>query len=152
MSSEGRRHAVEDLAAELADRRPAPCHGLVVGRRRGRPARLDGQSRRYVGDGRVTVALDAVSLGVRAGSFVAVMGATGSGKSTLPHCAAGLDRPSSGTVRLVGSDISSMRERALTRLRRDHVGFGSTTDTVGFAAPSCCSIRVLPRWDVALPG
>jgi putative ABC transport system ATP-binding protein len=51
------------------------------------------------------------------------MGATGSGKSTLLHCAAGLERPSEGTVRLVGADVGRMRERRLTRLRRDHVGF-----------------------------
>jgi putative ABC transport system ATP-binding protein len=68
-------------------------------------------------------ALDHVSLGIPAGSFVAVMGATGSGKSTLLQCAAGLDRPSSGTVRLAGRDITRLRERRLTRLRRDQVGF-----------------------------
>jgi putative ABC transport system ATP-binding protein len=69
------------------------------------------------------VALRQVSLSVRAGEFVAVMGATGSGKSTLLHCAAGLDRPSSGSVRLAGREISRMRERPLTRWRRDRVGF-----------------------------
>ena len=69
------------------------------------------------------VALDGVSLSIAGGSFVAVMGATGSGKSTLLHCAAGLDRPSSGSVRLDGHDVTSMRERALTQLRRDRVGF-----------------------------
>jgi putative ABC transport system ATP-binding protein len=51
------------------------------------------------------------------------MGATGSGKSTLLSCAAGLDRASSGRVRLVGRDLGPLGERALTRLRRDHVGF-----------------------------
>jgi putative ABC transport system ATP-binding protein len=64
-----------------------------------------------------------VSLCVRAGSFVAVMGATGSGKSTLLHCAAGLDRVTRGTVRLVGRDITHMREASLTRLRRNRIGF-----------------------------
>ncbi|MFG1928360.1 ABC transporter ATP-binding protein [Cryptosporangium sp. NPDC048952] len=80
---------------------------------------LDRVSRRY---GPLT-ALDHVSLAVPAGSFVAVMGATGSGKSTLLQCAAGLDRPSSGAVRLAGRDITRMRERRLTRLRRDSIGF-----------------------------
>jgi putative ABC transport system ATP-binding protein len=78
-------------------------------------------TRRYGRSG--PIALRGVSLCVPAGSFVAVMGATGSGKSTLLHCAAGLDRPTSGTVRLAGRDISRMRERPLTRLRRDRVGF-----------------------------
>ena len=69
------------------------------------------------------VAVRDVSLSVPGGSFVAVMGATGSGKSTLLHCAAGLDRPTAGRVRLAGRDITRLRERSLTRLRRDRVGF-----------------------------
>ncbi len=51
------------------------------------------------------------------------MGPSGSGKSTFLHCAAGLDRPTGGTVRLGGTELSGMREAALTRLRRDRVGF-----------------------------
>ena len=82
---------------------------------------LTGVTRRFGRAG--PVALRDVSLRVPAGSFVSVMGATGSGKSTLLHCAAGLDRPTAGTVRLAGRDISQMRERALTRLRRDRIGF-----------------------------
>ncbi|MGH8945487.1 MAG: ABC transporter ATP-binding protein [Acidimicrobiia bacterium] len=71
----------------------------------------------------VIVALDDVSLDVERGAFVAVMGATGSGKSTLLQCAAGLERPSTGVVRLAGRDLGRMSERARTRLRRDRVGF-----------------------------
>jgi putative ABC transport system ATP-binding protein len=69
------------------------------------------------------VALADVSVTVGAGEFVAVMGATGSGKSTLMNCAAGLERPSEGTVRLLGEDLGRMGKRALSRFRRDRVGF-----------------------------
>jgi putative ABC transport system ATP-binding protein len=84
---------------------------------------VEAVTRRFGPPGSGVVALREVSLRVAAGSFVAVMGATGSGKSTLLHCAAGLDRPTSGAVRLAGRDITRMREAALTRLRRDRVGF-----------------------------
>jgi len=80
----------------------------------------DGVGRRY---GERLWAVRDVSLSVPAGQFVAVMGATGSGKSTLLHCLAGLDRPTTGRVRLAGRDITGLREAALTRLRRDRVGF-----------------------------
>ena len=68
-------------------------------------------------------ALDDVSLSFRVGSFTAVMGPSGSGKSTLLQCAAGLDRPSSGRVSIGGTELSGLGETALTRLRRDRVGF-----------------------------
>jgi putative ABC transport system ATP-binding protein len=74
------------------------------------------------GDGAV-VALDGVSLGLATGSFTAVMGPSGSGKSTLLHCAAGLDRASAGSVRLAGVELDGLGEAALSRLRRERVGF-----------------------------
>jgi putative ABC transport system ATP-binding protein len=85
--------------------------------------RLEGVSCRFGEGVHVVVALDGVSLAVRPGSFVVVMGATGSGKSTLLNCAAGLVRPTSGAVYLGERRIDGMGERALTRLRRDEVGF-----------------------------
>ncbi|MGY5124020.1 ABC transporter ATP-binding protein [Streptomyces nigrescens] len=69
------------------------------------------------------VALHPVDLVVPRGRFLAVMGSSGSGKSTLLQCAAGLDRPTAGTVRIGGTDLSSLKEAALTRLRRERVGF-----------------------------
>ncbi|MFE4526698.1 ABC transporter ATP-binding protein [Streptomyces anulatus] len=75
------------------------------------------------GSGRRTTALDAVSCSVPAGSFTAVVGPSGSGKSTFLQVAAGLDRPTSGTVRIAGTDLGSLSEAALTRLRRDRIGF-----------------------------
>jgi putative ABC transport system ATP-binding protein len=68
-------------------------------------------------------ALDNVSVGLARGSFTAVMGPSGSGKSTLLHCAAGLDRPTSGSVILGNIELSVLGEAALTRIRRERVGF-----------------------------
>ena len=56
-------------------------------------------------------------------TFTAVMGPSGSGKSTLLHCAAGLDRPTSGTVWLGDTDLGTLSETALTKLRRTRIGF-----------------------------
>jgi putative ABC transport system ATP-binding protein len=79
---------------------------------------------RTYGDGDSAVhALRGVSLDLAAGSFTAVMGPSGSGKSTLMHLLAGLDTPTSGTVKVAGQDITRMRDRDLTRLRRRHIGF-----------------------------
>ena len=68
-------------------------------------------------------ALDGVDLDVRAGEFTAVMGPSGSGKSTLMHCMAALDAPTSGTVTVGGQELGRMRDKDLTLLRRDRIGF-----------------------------
>jgi putative ABC transport system ATP-binding protein len=68
-------------------------------------------------------ALHAVSVEFRAGAFTAIMGASGSGKSTLLHCLAGLDAPTSGRVYIGDVDLTSLKDRKLTELRRDKVGF-----------------------------
>ncbi len=74
------------------------------------------------GEGRVA-ALDGVTLAFPAGTFTAIMGPSGSGKSTLLQCAAGLDRVDEGRVRLAGVDPRGMSETALTKLRRERIGF-----------------------------
>ena len=80
-------------------------------------------TRRY-GEGATAVeALRGVSLEVDHGGLVAVMGPSGSGKSTLMHLLAGLDTPTSGTVTIGGTDITTLDDRHLTLLRREHVGF-----------------------------
>jgi putative ABC transport system ATP-binding protein len=68
-------------------------------------------------------ALRGVSLALATGSFTAVMGPSGSGKSTLLNIAAGLDSPTSGDVLLDGQQIGSLSADALTRLRRERIGF-----------------------------
>ena len=80
-------------------------------------------TRRY-GEGSTAVdALRGVSLAVDRGTLVAVMGPSGSGKSTLMHLLAGLDKPTSGTVSIGGTEITNLDDRDLTLLRREHVGF-----------------------------
>lgn len=74
------------------------------------------------GDSAVT-ALGDVSLGLASGSFAAIMGPSGSGKSTFLQCAAGLDRPTSGSIFLGEHDLAVLSEDALSRLRRETVGF-----------------------------
>jgi putative ABC transport system ATP-binding protein len=68
-------------------------------------------------------ALDGVTVDFMVGRFTAIMGPSGSGKSTLMHCVAGLDDLTSGTVSIAGTDLTDLSDKALTQVRRDHVGF-----------------------------
>ena len=80
-------------------------------------------TKRY-GEGDAAVdALRGVSLQIQPGSFTAIMGPSGSGKSTLMHVLAGLDRPTSGTVSIADTEIATLDDGDLTRLRRDKIGF-----------------------------
>ncbi|MEU9996064.1 ABC transporter ATP-binding protein [Streptomyces sp. NPDC050848] len=69
------------------------------------------------------VALDRVTVDFRQGEFTAIMGPSGSGKSTLMHCVAGLDSFSSGSVRLGETELGTLKDKQLTQLRRDKIGF-----------------------------
>ena len=82
-----------------------------------------GLARRYGSGDTAVEALRSVSLDVGRGELVAVMGPSGSGKSTLMHILAGLDRPTAGTVSIDGSDLGSLNDDNLTKLRRRHIGF-----------------------------
>jgi putative ABC transport system ATP-binding protein len=80
-------------------------------------------TRRY-GHGDTAVdALRGISLDVAHGKLTAVMGPSGSGKSTLMHILAGLDKPTSGSVSVSGTEITGLKDSDLTKLRRQHIGF-----------------------------
>jgi putative ABC transport system ATP-binding protein len=86
-------------------------------------ARAVGATKVY-GQGATEVrALDGVDITFLHGEYTAIMGPSGSGKSTLLHCIAGLDRLTEGQVFLGDIDLQSLSEKALTRVRRDRVGF-----------------------------
>ena len=79
---------------------------------------------RVYGEGDTAVhALRGVDVQIEPGQLTAVMGPSGSGKSTLMHILAGLDRPTSGSVRIAGIEITTLGDDALTKLRRQHIGF-----------------------------
>jgi putative ABC transport system ATP-binding protein len=97
--------------------------GIPAPAQRGTVVQATEITRRY-GEGATAVdALRGVSLDVAAGQLVAVMGPSGSGKSTLMHILAGLDKPTSGTVEIAGTEITTLSDSKLTRLRRKHIGF-----------------------------
>src|SRR6266545_8287962 len=79
---------------------------------------------RVYGEGDTAVrALRGVSVQIEPGQLTAVMGPSGSGKSTLMHILAGLDKPTSGSVQIDGTEITTLGDNDLTKLRRRHVGF-----------------------------
>jgi putative ABC transport system ATP-binding protein len=99
------------LSAALEEQRPAVAARAV-------------ELTKVYGVGDATVeALRSVSVDFAAGEFSAIMGPSGSGKSTLLHCLAGLDKPTSGRVLIGDVDLTSLKDRQLTELRRDKVGF-----------------------------
>lgn len=101
-------------------------------------------------------ALAGVSLALEAGSFTAIVGASGSGKSTFMQCVAGLDQPTSGSVHLLGQETSALGRGALARFRADNVGFIFQDDNLvtslsardNVALPGVLRRHRLPRRDV----
>lgn len=86
-------------------------------------ARAVGATKIYGSKDTQVTALNGVDVAFVQGQFTAIMGPSGSGKSTLMHCVAGLDRLSSGDVFIGDTNLSSLSEKQLTRLRRDRIGF-----------------------------
>src|SRR5262245_17361118 len=83
---------------------------------------LRGVSKHFDGKRKV-IALDSVDLEIGAGEMVSIVGPSGSGKSTLLNLIGGLDRPSSGEIRIGGESVAGLSDDDLTRLRRDKIGF-----------------------------
>ena len=94
----------------------APPSGAVAARA------VDARKVYGAGDTEVN-ALAGVTVDFAAGQFTAIMGPSGSGKSTLMHCQAGLDDLTSGSVWIEGTNLTELREKDLTKLRRDRIGF-----------------------------
>ena len=84
---------------------------------------LRGISKEYMRDKIRVPVLSNTNLDIPEGDFVAVMGPSGSGKSTLLNLCAGLDRPTTGTITVAGTEISQLSESKLTRWRSQHLGF-----------------------------
>lgn len=101
-------------AASLRERPAAPAAPA---------ARIENLTKVYGSGDTAVHALDGVTLDFVAGEFTAIMGPSGSGKSTLMHCAAGLDSVTSGQVFLGDVDLTTLKDAALTKTRRDHIGF-----------------------------
>jgi putative ABC transport system ATP-binding protein len=80
-------------------------------------------TRRYGAGDSAVDALRGVSVAIEHGKMTAVMGPSGSGKSTLMHILAGLDKPTSGDVTIAGTEITTLGDNDLTKLRREHIGF-----------------------------
>ncbi|MFG2727354.1 ABC transporter ATP-binding protein [Streptomyces canus] len=112
--STSKERALSTAAAEHAPG-AVPADGIA--------ARARGLTKAYGSGETAVLALDSVDVDIARGRFTAVMGPSGSGKSTLMHCLAGLDTVSAGQVWLGDTEITGLKERELTRLRRDRIGF-----------------------------
>ena len=85
--------------------------------------RLEHIQKIYGNGGVVTRAIDDISFSVSSGEFLGIMGASGSGKTTLLNCISTIDRPTSGSIQVDGEELTGLRGRALTRFRRERLGF-----------------------------
>jgi putative ABC transport system ATP-binding protein len=125
-----------DADRSMTEERPRASARERAGRQRAvrrRPAAEAGEAAPLVRVRRVTrthgrgeaerAVLDGVDMHVDRGELVAIVGSSGSGKSTLLHLVGGLDRPSSGTISVAGTELGTLSQSQLARFRRDTIGF-----------------------------
>jgi len=105
------------------DRAPQGCDGDAALGADGAVIVARGVRRTYGSGDAAVEALRGVDIDLARGRLTAIMGPSGSGKSTLMHILAGLDEPTEGSVVLDGTEITDLKERELTQLRRDKIGF-----------------------------
>ncbi len=98
----------------MAEPAPAPARPIV---------QLQKVGKTFYRGKEPVVVLDGLDLNIPEGAFEALMGPSGSGKSTLLNLIAGLDRPSSGTARVAGADLTAMSDGELAKFRARHIGF-----------------------------
>lgn len=79
--------------------------------------------KQYESKGNITHALNGIDLQINKGEFVGIMGASGSGKSTLLNCIATIDKVSSGSIQIAGSEITKMNKEQVAAFRREQLGF-----------------------------
>ena len=82
-----------------------------------------GLTKEFVRDEYHVLALDGADIEIERGDFVALMGPSGSGKSTLLHLTAAMDRPTAGTITVLGHELTKLSERQISRWRNIHIGF-----------------------------
>jgi putative ABC transport system ATP-binding protein len=82
-----------------------------------------GLTKRFVRDEYEVLALDGADIDIARGEFIALMGPSGSGKSTLLHLTAAMDRPSGGSITVLGHELNKMSEGAIAHWRNVHIGF-----------------------------
>ncbi|WP_399467583.1 ABC transporter ATP-binding protein [Streptomyces venezuelae] len=115
------RHGGDDEGASRSDSMGGG--GRVTGGRTAVAARARQVVKAYGSGETRVVALDSVDVDIARGQFTAIMGPSGSGKSTLMHCLAGLDTVTSGEIYLDETEITRLKDKKLTQLRRDRIGF-----------------------------